>query len=244
MDYISGSSGFLGSHLAKRLPEATRVPHKDLAYITASSAGTFYFLSTYGNSHTQTDPSQALRANIYDLLDVLQNTQVDNFVYISTSSVNLKEQNPYSRTKRAAEEIVQAFRSACIIRPYSITGVGEQREHLIPTLIRSCMTGERMDFVPWATHDFIDVEDVVDAILALSRRHRIFEIGSGESRTNQQVLDMVEKITGKKANINVVSALRPYDTGKWPVAQPAWRIKRPLEQSIAEMVASYAHVPA
>lgn len=170
------------------------------------------------------------------------NMQPKSFVYISSSSVHLKIQTPYSRMKKAAEEIVQATRSACIIRPYSITGVGEQREHLIPTLIRSCLYGEAVDFVTWPHHDYIDVEDVVEAILNLSPHPGIYEVGSGRGYSNQQVLEIVEHTTGKKANVSVVDGLRPYDTVDWlcrdiSARKFGWKPRKTLVDSIQEMVA-------
>ena len=173
--------------------------------------------------HTEND--KILQANIIDLIHVLQEAvkhEFKSFVFISTSSVKLKVQTMYSRTKKAAEEILLAFMEnyevpICIVRPLSITGVGEQPQHLIPTLINSCMTGELVNFVPNSVHDFIDVEDVVDGILNLSdnRARGIFELGSGIKYTNQEVLKIVEKATGKKANINVVNSLRSYDNMDW-----------------------------
>jgi nucleoside-diphosphate-sugar epimerase len=128
----------------------------------------------------------------------------------------------------------------------SITGLGEQKEHLIPSLIRSCETGERLNFVPGATHDFIDVSDVVGAILNLSgvSARGIFEVGWGKRYSNQEVLDLVEKITGKKANITKVDSMRPYDNYGWQstnfkARSWGWLPTKTLEQSISEMVEAY-----
>ena len=133
-----------------------------------------------------------------------------------------------------------------IIRPFSVTGVGEQKEHLIPTLIRSCYTGEQVNFVQEPVHDFIDVEDVVDVILNLSNNSArgIFELGSGKQYSNAQVLDIVERVTGKKANINFVPSLRPYDNENWASTNFksrgwGWSPTKSLEQSIKEMVEAY-----
>lgn len=226
MIYVTGSHGFLGSRLINRLPGAIPVPRRTKAI--GAEGDTVYWCAAYGNKFEQKDAAEMVKANVP--------TEVGgHMVYISSSSVLLKHQTPYSRTKRAGEEVLQALGGHCIVRPFSITGVGEQEEHLIPTLIRSCLYGEQMDFVPWPEHDFIDVEDVVEAILGLAGKEGVFDVGTGIGTTNQQVLDMVEQATGKKANVRIVSGLRPYDAEHWRAARPSGP-KKPLEQIIADMV--------
>lgn len=253
MDYISGSSGFIGSHLQKRI-KGTPILHEKLNSIKLKPFDRFFFLSAYGNMATHKKDLDIYQANVIDLVRILSQATkypFKSFVYMSTSSVKLRKQTMYSRSKRAAEEILLSFmekhnRPICIIRPFSVTGVGEQKAHLIPQLIESCMTGKLINFVPSPTHDFIDVEDLVEGVINLSNNSArgIFELGTGKSYTNQQVLEIVEKVTGKKANINIVPSMRPYDNDNWISLNFrsrgfGWLPKKTLEQSIVEMVEAY-----
>lgn len=255
--YITGSRGFLGSNLVKRLDDSVAafyaIPHERIQETEIGKFDKFFFLSAYGNLHHQQDDNEIVKANISDLIHVLK--QIDwkagfkSFVYVSTSSVRLKRQTMYSRTKRSAEEILLAYAEKynapiAIVRPYSVTGVGEQSEHLIPKLIRSCLYGEKIDFVKRPVHDFIDVQDVIDGILNLSshKAKGFFELGTGRGYTNQQVLEIVEKVTGKKANINVIDSMRDYDNEDWicgnyMARKWGWLPKISLEESITKMVA-------
>lgn len=256
MIYITGSSGFVGSHLVKALQgrEVITIPHQEIKSFKYQKFEEFYFLSSYGNLISQTEDKKIIQANIIDLIKVLEKIiqyDFNSFVFISTSSVKLKIQTMYSRTKKAAEEILLSYlekyhKPICIVRPFSITGVGEQPSHLIPTLIRSCFEGELVNFVPSASHDFIDVDDIVEGLLTLSRNRArgIFELGTGIQYTNQQVLELVEKITGKKANINQIEKLRDYDTNYWVSSNfrsrgYGWLPKKSLEETIKEMVKEY-----
>lgn len=253
MRYITGASGFIGKHLSKRLTDVVAIPHKEISTIKLQPFSDFYFLSTYGNmaGHQTNQDGMVIQANIGDLIEVIKQTdftKIKSFIYTSTSSVNLKTQTMYSRAKRASEEILLSFMEKyhapiCIIRPFSVTGVGEQEDHLIPTLIRSCLEGEQMNFVKEPVHDFIDVEDVVEGIVNLSEHSAkgMFELGSGKQHTNQEVLEIVEKVTGKKAKINLVKSLRDYDTENWVSGNYkargyGWTPKKSLEESITEMV--------
>lgn len=247
--YLTGL-GFLGEHLFKKV-RPTAIPHQDILSTNFSDFDYFYFLSAYGNINGQVDSQKIMRANIIDpsyTIEQVKDKKFKSFVFMSTSSVKLKHQTMYSRTKRAAEEILLSYMEQynlpiCIIRPFSITGVGEQPEHLIPTLIESCLTGKLMNFVPEPTHDYIDVEDVVDGIISLSTNgaRGIFELGTGVTYSNDQIRLLVEKATGKKANINQVNTLRPYDNEDWVSTNfksrgYGWAPKKTIADSIMEMV--------
>ena len=189
-----------------------------------------------------TDYREMVRANVENVIYISSQSK-GWFCYMSSSSVNLQVQTPYSRTKRAAEEILQALPElkSCIVRPYSVTGVGEQKEHLIPTLIRSCIEGEEMPFDPYPVHDFIDVEDVVDALVEFGEHGHtgIFELGNGIPYTNQAVKEIVEEVTGKKAVVRDCGRIRKYDSSAWYCQKPSIKGKKTLIQSIQEMVSAY-----
>jgi len=107
------------------------------------------------------------------------------------------------------------------------------------------MEGEEMTFDPYPVHDFIDVEDVVDAMirLAYDRATGTFEFGNGIPYTNNEVKERVEEITGKKANVKLTTHLRPYDSSTWYLQQQPtnwyWQPKKFLSTSITEMVEAY-----
>lgn len=255
--YITGASGFLGKHLTRKLKskDVITIPHEQIPKTKLEPFDEFYFLSTYGNMYNHDDGTKIFKANVGDLISILDQLATregfKSFVFMSTSSVRLKIQTMYSRSKRAAEELLLSFMErysfpVCIIRPFSITGVGEQERHLIPTLIRSCISGHRMNFVSGPAHDFIDVEDVVNGMLSLSSNSArgIFELGTGKQTTNDEVKDLVEEVTGKKAKINKVDSLRSYDTKDWVSTNfkargYGWLPKKTLKQSIKEMVEAY-----
>lgn len=255
--YVTGGGGFIGKHLTERLDDFTAIPHEDILSYKLEPYKRFFFLSTYGNMSTHTDVDEVVRANVTDLVSVLRQTDFEDglqsFVYVSSSSVARKVHTMYSRTKLASEEILLGYMETfnapiAIVRPFSVTGVGEQSDHLIPKLIQSCIEGTKMPFVPEPVHDFIDVDDVVNGILTLSSKHAkgVFELGTGISHTNQQVLEMVESATERKANVQVVKNLRSYDSDFWVSTNMkartfGWSPEKTLEQSIQEMVSAYKH---
>lgn len=250
MNYVTGSQGFVGTNLLKKV-DAQPIPHNAITITELRPFQNFYFLSTYGNMAFHDNTWETMKANIMDIIAVLERVKdmrFNSFVFMSTSSVKLRRQTTYSRAKRAAEEILLAYMERhnlpiAIVRPFSITGKGEQEQHLIPTLIRSCLHNEPMNFVPHPVHDYINVEDVVDGLINLSQHQArgIFELGTGTSYSNDQVRALVEKATKKKANIKLVSQMREYDSDTWESTNYksrsyGWFPKKSLMDSIQEML--------
>lgn len=240
---ISGSHGFLGQRLLEHLGPS-KVIRLDRTPNVPDDVKIVFDLATYGNMYEQTDFRKIYRANFTRVAEMLQKLPPDRrFIYVSTSSVKLPVQTHYSVSKRTTEGFLKALdNNYAIVRPYSVTGVGEQPAHLIPKLIDSCLNGTEMPFVPDPVHDFIDVDDFVDALLILSKSKEkgIFEVGGGVEHSNQDVLEIVERVTGKKANVIVVPTLRSYDTGEWRsnnerMYSLGWEPKKSLTETITEM---------
>jgi nucleoside-diphosphate-sugar epimerase len=254
INIITGSSGFIGRHLVDRLERrVSQIPHAIIPEVRINRPNIIYYLAAYGNMAHHKSAEKILQANVIDLGHFVSNLMMsgnapDLFLYVSSSSVMLPVQTIYSRTKRAAEELLQGSQfPVCIVRPFSVTGVGEQPEHLIPTLIRSCMEGTPVDLVPDSVHDFVDVEDLVDGMILLAKAKAIgiFELGSGIGWTNREVLEMVEDICGKKANVSFIGdPIRAYDNENWycrnfDAAKHGWVSTKTLAHSITEMVEDY-----
>ena len=107
------------------------------------------------------------------------------------------------------------------LRAFSVYGPGEGASRFIPTLLRAAMTGEPMPLVKGPRHDFIFVEDVVDACLRATRvatvPGAVFNIGSGISTTNEAVVETARQVTGRPIPI----AEAPYPSS--PADRAFWR---------------------
>ena len=181
-----------------------------------------YHLAAYGNMSNQTDDREIVRANIegtFNMLWASERINYKKFVYISTSSVNLPIQTMYSATKKAGELIADVFRSRgkpiLTVRPYSLFGEGEAKFRFIPTVCNALLTGNEFDLDPTPVHDWTYVKYFIQELLKSLSREGTIEIGSGTQTSNLDIVELLEKISGKEAKFRTVTRLRNYDTNLW-----------------------------
>ena len=256
---ISGYHGFIAKHLIKKLEQ---LGHElvliDRAFLYSLDAITkllikekpdyVFHLSGYGNMSDQIDKKEIFQANVINTFNLLMASQEVNykaFINFSTSSVLLEYETMYSATKLIGELLASQFFKTVSVRPSTVIGTGEQSVHLIPTLIRSCIFGEEMPLETDSTHDFIAVEDVVSGVLKIienmNKVGKQVNISTGLQTTNQQVREIVERLTGKKVNVKYVDKMREYDTKDWKVDNSkllslGWQPVFTLEETITKMI--------
>ena len=160
----------------------------------------------------------------HNLLEALQSeSSLKLFVYISTSSVYgataiaAEDSVPmpisnYGVTKLAAEQLVMSYQRerrfpACSLRLFSVYGARERPDKLYPRLIHSIVDG-----VPFPLYtnswnhkrSFTFVGDVVGALVktlaAEACTGEIINIGSTDSITTGETIEIVQDKLGAKAN--------------------------------------------
>ena len=108
-----------------------------------------------------------------------------------------------------------------ILRLYAVYGPWEQPKRLIPRLCRAVLTREPISLTPpGIVHDWIYVDDVVEACIKTAESDlppgEILNIASGEETTNEEIFNLVEKVSKRKIALSgEVYAPRKFDTSKW-----------------------------
>lgn len=149
-----------------------------------------------------------------------------------------RPKNPYGESKLAIEELLKKLREdhrinyACL-RYFNAAGaaldgtMGENHNpetHLIPNAIKSALNGTEFTLYGddydtsdgTCIRDFIHVLDLVEAhVLAIEKITRdpggyIFNVGMGKGYTNREVVEVIEKVSGKKVNVKIAEK-RPGD---------------------------------
>lgn len=266
---ISGSHGFIGSNLMRSLEAeghvVKRIWRDNLytidylkKYLLENKVTDIIHCAAAGNSaHGFTHPSLILEANftlLHNLLLASKDVPLQSFINFSTSAIQLPTQTLYSVTKAMGEKLSTFYATTyqqpiVSVRPFSVTGIGEQESHLIPTLIRAAYSGQSMPFVPDPVHDFIDIADLTRAISHIITNAALLggsaiDIGTGLATPNLAVKDIVEHVTKRNIVTEEIATMRSYDTQNWQadtqrLSTLGFQPEKLLIDSITEMVAAY-----
>ena len=165
------------------------------------------------------EPSEYYRVNTMGTDNILNSIKTDNFIFASTSSA-FEMRSPYARSKVAAEDIIKEKASGyTIFRFFNVSGTdGINRQLGIPShLIRvaAMASASKSNFINifgndydtrdgTCIRDYIHVVDLASAIVKAVEKGPLntpYEcLGSNTGFSVLDVLDTMEKVTGKKLN--------------------------------------------
>ena len=234
---LTGSTGFVGKHLKKRLESDGHV-------VLSPARGQIesrHYDVIINCAAELTDESKMYSANVdlvYYLLELARNHGVGKVIQIGSSSeYGLTDQprvesangipsNIYESTKLAATNLCLGYASRydldiCIARPFSVFGPGDKPRKLIPTLYRSHIDHLTVDLHP-GSHDFIYIDDFVDGLMILLNAPKdqtkgdIINFGTGVSSSNDQVVAALESALGSSLFVNrKTGRYHSYDVDNW-----------------------------
>jgi dihydroflavonol-4-reductase len=192
--YVSGATGFVGSHVARELREAgadVRDERVDLLRTDALERavdGCEAVVHVAGLYSYDAPAAQIERVNVdgtRNLLDAAERKAVRRFVFTSTAGTcgpvpgrAATEEDeppvweltvPYKRTKLVAERLARAA-GAVVVNPTTPIGDGDHKPTPTGRMIAGVATGAIRGFVPTTGLNVVDVRDVARGhILALER---------------------------------------------------------------------------
>lgn len=204
-----------------------------------------------GSSMEDTDAAAIERVNVMGTLNLLLATQKISYrAFIDTGSSSeygfkkrpMKETNllepvsVYGATKAAATLLCSVFarnehKPIVTLRPFSVYGPWEPEKRFIPTVIRAILSNTPIHVTSEKVRrDFVYIDDVVTAyIAALEAAPRIhgevFNIGSGQHWTNNDVIQTLFTVTKKSVPIEIGAFPKRYwDTTYWKADRTKARV--------------------
>ena len=225
---VTGSSGFIGSHLIDKIPHKTilfgkkdNLLSREKVLQTKRVDVVIHLASKIPQSNNK-GKEGFFENNVLGTLNILEycvKKRVEKLIFISSSiygkpqynPVNEKHpimhNNPYTKSKILAEELCKIYAEKykieiIILRPFNIFGNLQKDDSLISNIIKSIKNNNNIKIINKNNkRDYLFIDDLIDAIIKLINykcEFEIFNIGSGKSYSFENVIQLFEKRTKKK----------------------------------------------
>lgn len=225
-----------------------------------------FHLAAHGAYHWQTDTQRIFSTNLLGTVSLVEACRAcgcEAFVNAGSSSEYgykdhapgedeaLAPSSPYAVAKAAASlycrrEPADSPMRVSTLRLYTVYGPLEDPRRLLPRLLVHGMRGELPPLVsPDVAHDFVAVEEVVEAFLLAAERApqgALYNVGSGRQTTLREIVEIVRRVLEIDVEPGWGSApQRRWDTATW-LADPSrigrelgWRSQTELEDGVARL---------
>lgn len=226
---VTGSSGFIGTHLVKALTEnsdevltfdirssplqSINDPLAIQRVIKKHRPTVIIHLAALSNrKDVVTDPDLAMRTNIlgtFNILRIAHKAQIRTIV-ASSAAVEEPKLSLYGTTKQSVEQLVELFPYAYAARFFNVYGQGGAGA--VNQFVTAVKADKPIILNGDAVRDYIHVDDVVRALQQLAQDETIPEkityVGTGVGTSLHQLIAAIEKQSGKKANIMESEAIK------------------------------------
>lgn len=178
--------------------------------------------AAFGNHGPQIDPQTIFDTNVvgtWNLLMASKDIPYKAFVNCGSSSEYGHKSEPmketdlpetdflYGASKVSATYLSRAFsktynKPITTIRPFSVYGEGEASFRFIPTIVKHMVNKTEMPFVSYPQHDWIYIEDVIQAFQQVIHnidkvKGQVVNVGTGIATTNKEVATIMSYVTEK-----------------------------------------------
>lgn len=187
------------------------------------------------------DPSKTFESNIlmtHWLLEATKNINYKSFITLGSSSEYgntshpmsekelLKPRTMYEATKGACTLLCQGFareydKPIAVVRPFSVYGIYEPENRLIPTLFRN-FKNNIISKISVGVHDFIHIDDFIKGLLSVVYSEKeliqgdIIHFGSGVQYSNIEVFNIIKHIFNSNLEYEKIDNIfNRYDTLSW-----------------------------
>jgi nucleoside-diphosphate-sugar epimerase len=228
---ITGSSGFVGTHLVKKLSREHKIVRYDLKRGQDVLNGKLLIQKIKGvdlvihlaafisAQESWQRPMDYIRNNALGTLSVIScaiKMGVGKVIYFSSAAVKAKPLTPYAVSKIAAEEIVKLYSNqinTVVVRPENIYGLGQKANYgyVIHNFIKAARFGREINIFGSGnqSRDFIYIDDVVDfverVISSKVKSGTIFSLGTGRETRIIDLAKIVMQVVHKKTKINFLA---------------------------------------
>ena len=197
---ITGSRGFIGSHLKTRLEkdghqvvewDLRQDPPQCIKDFDPKDCNYVIHLAAYANVRKSIeDPQKYWKNNVDNTTRIQKICHYNNIplMFASSSCIHNWWLSPYGTTKKVNEET--AFDKQVALRFTTVYGKGARESMFIPKLLDN-----KVEYVTEHIRDFIHVSDVIEAIILLMSKNigtleKAYDIGTGIGNKVSDLADL------------------------------------------------------
>lgn len=221
---VLGARGFIGRNLLSFLRENghdTWAPSPDDEIIFSRALGhVIYCIGLTADFRER--PYDTMRAHIGLLTEVLERTDFDSFLYLSSTRVysrnrTASETDPiivdasapsdlYNISKLAGESLCRSSgrTHVRIARLSNVIGLDPTSQNFVIDIIRQAIGGRiTLRSQPLSSKDYIWIDDAVKLLaeIAVSGSETVYNVASGINLQHREIVDQLVRLTGTRTEI-------------------------------------------
>lgn len=264
---ITGARGFVGSALVNNLKKDYEVVciNRGDDLITILDHNPNYVIHCAAEIYKPEFMFDTNVAMTYDILSICTKLpNLDNFVYIGSSSEYGRKNNPIEESDNLEPETMYEGTKACgsmltkvfgktygmmtsIVRPFSLYGPNEPTHKFIPLLYK-CFTDDLSLKIGSGVHDWLYIDDFVDGVkLVMKNNDKIgeaYHFGTGVQYTNLDLYNLFELYFDYTIDYSLVENIETagVDSESWVAnikkayTKLGWLPKYTLEEGIEKYI--------
>ena len=190
---LTGSDGFIGSHLFHQLKEEHDVIGFDIknghdilnSELPKDIDLVIHLAGLSGVKDSLNRPTDYWKTNVIGTQRLFENYENTRIIYASSSTAHEPWKNPYAMSKYSMEQLFHI--NSLGLRFTTVYGPGARQEMLIPQILKGRVNYINVNH----SRDFIHVDDVVSAVekVMYIDLRGVIDIGTGESHKLVDIAD-------------------------------------------------------
>ena len=214
---IFGHTGFIGSHLKKRLQYHKLIlPKRDEIILNKNLGNIIYCV---GSDLWKKNPYESFHANLGYVPEILENNKFSSFNYLSSIKVyenvystrensilkvNPNDPNAYFKIKKICAESIlfSQTKKFKVIRLGNIYGNNFNAPLALSTFIRDSVKLKKINLTVNGSSlkDYLSIDDAIDLILQIINKGKknVYNVASGKRLSFNKITTKIKKITNCK----------------------------------------------
>lgn len=221
---VMGANGFIGSNVVKLLEKkgfTYYAPNRGDDLRGKHLGHIIYCIGVTADFRKRL--LDTVEAHVCKLLKVLHHCEYDSILYLSSTRVYSRNESTsedsslildpldsddlYNTSKVMGESLIHALGNrGRVVRLSNVYGSDFKSENFISSLIRDALRYNKIVLHTSldSGKDYVNIKDVVNILpkIAMHGSHKIYNVASGKNTTNDQIVNIISRLTGSIVEVD------------------------------------------